>query len=107
MRTTGRKDKLKYFFKNRDDHEIDSQITDVLEAMKKDTPQGDKFPKLLVYLDRLHDMKAKTSRVSVSPDTIALVVGNLLGIILIIAYEQKHVMTSKALAERIRPERHK
>lgn len=107
MRTTGRKDTLKYLFRNRDDHEIDDQIADVLKEMKVDTPRGEKFPKLLVYLDRLHDMKAKTSRVSVSPDTIALVAGNLLGIILIIAYEQKHVMTSKALAERIRPERHK
>lgn len=70
-------------------------------------PTDPSYAKMVVFLDRLHEIKAKTSRVRVSPDTIALIAGNLLGILLIIMYEQKHVMTSKAQSMLIRPERQK
>jgi hypothetical protein len=75
--------------------------------MDKAGPKDEYYPKMVVFLDRLHEIKAKTSRVRVSPDTIALIAGNLLGILLIIMYEQKHVMTSKAQSMLIRPERQK
>lgn len=104
MRTTGRKDTLKYFFKNRDDHKIDAQIDAVLNEMDKETPGGEKYNKLVVYLERLHEIKAKEGRrMPVSWDTIVTVGGNALVVLMIIAYEQKHVMTSKAKDYTIRP----
>lgn len=45
----------------------------------------------LEALDKLSNKRAK-----VSPDTIAIVLGNLLGIVVIVAYEQKHVFASRA-----------
>jgi hypothetical protein len=105
MRTTERRKTLKFFFKNRDDHRIDAIIERVEDAMEREDPTGDKYPKLVTYLERLHDIKAKVSRVRVSPDTWALIGGNLLGILFIVMYEQKHVMTSKAQSMLIRPER--
>ncbi|MET0786968.1 MAG: hypothetical protein ABWY25_09695 [Paenisporosarcina sp.] len=49
------------------------------------------------HLERLMKMKAEERRNRVSPDTMAIVGGNLLGILVIVAYEQKHVMVSRGL----------
>jgi len=45
----------------------------------------------------------KEHREPISRDTIALIAGNLMGILLIVAYEQKHVITSKGFGQVIRP----
>lgn len=82
-------------------------IEQVHKAAKAMDPTDDKYPKMVAYLDRLYEMKTKSRRIRVSPDTIALIVGNLLGIVVIVAYEQKHVLTSKALNRTVQPERHK
>lgn len=55
------------------------------------------------YLEGLHRLKAEERRPPVSRDTMLLVAGNLLGILVIVAYEQRHVMTSKGFTQIIRP----
>jgi hypothetical protein len=55
--------------------------------------------------ERLSAMKAyrelcelqEKSKTRVSPDTLLIVGGNLIGIVLILGYEHLHVVTSKAL----------
>ena len=77
---------------------LDEPIDRVLTEMNTYGPDSPEFEKQLRYLERLHDVKAgERQHHRVSPDTIALVVGNLVGILIIVAYEQKHVMTSKAM----------
>lgn len=93
------------FLPSRKASKVDVQINDVLDAMTKETPQSEKYPKMVVYLERLYDVKAKARRTPISWDTIALIGANLLGIVIIVAYEQKHVFTSKAQSQLIRPER--
>ena len=39
----------------------------------------------------------------VSPDTLALIAANLLGIVIVVAYEHAHVVTSKAFSSVIKP----
>ena len=50
----------------------------------------------LEHYERLYAVKGETRKRRVSSDTVLIVLGNLLGILIIVAYEQKHVFASKA-----------
>lgn len=58
---------------------------------------------------RLKDLEAQEKkaelgrRFKVSHDTLAIVVGNLLGIGVVVAYERAHVLTSKAFTNVLKP----
>jgi hypothetical protein len=60
-------------------------------------PDSEEYSALVEHLDRLAKMKAEERRNRVSPDTMAIVAGNLVGVLIIVAYERSHVMTSKGL----------
>lgn len=82
---------------------LDEQIEAVLAEMDARGVYSEEYPKLMQLLERLHQIKTNERRDPVSRDTIALIMGNLMGILLIVAYEQKHVMTSKGFSQIIRP----
>lgn len=84
---------------------IDPLITKVLEEMEQKGPFSDGYNDLLRDLERLYEIKNHDRLDPVSRDTLAMIAGNLLGILLIVAYEQKHVVTSKGFAQIIRPMR--
>ena len=83
-------------FDKKDPQPLDTLINRVLCEMETCGPDSDEYPKLMAYLERLMKLKADEKPSRVSRDTMAIVMGNLCGILLIVAYEQKHVMTSKA-----------
>jgi hypothetical protein len=93
---------LRRFFK-KEPSDLNAPRFEVLKKMQQYGPDNDEFPRLLDYLERLTRMKHEESRFRVSPDTMAIVAGNLLGILIIVAYEQKHVMVSKGLGQILRP----
>jgi hypothetical protein len=74
------------------DEPIDKVLIE-LETYGVETPE---FETALSHLERLTKLKAEKPE-RVSPDTMAIVAGNLLGILIMVGYEQKHVMTSKAM----------
>ncbi len=90
-------------FRNEKPSPVDDHIKIILDEMLLSGPDSEEYPKLLNGLERLYTLKAKERRQPVSSDTIALVAGNLMGILLIVAYEQKHVMTSKGFGHIIKP----
>jgi hypothetical protein len=51
----------------------------------------------LDLLTRLYALKEDNSKNRLSKDTLAVVVGNLAGILMIVGHEKAHVVTSKAL----------
>lgn len=77
--------------------ELEKTVEKVLIEMQKVGSDTDEFAKMSAQLERLYKLKEIESRKRVSPDTIALIAGNLAGIVLIISYERAHVITSKAL----------
>jgi hypothetical protein len=83
--------------------DLDGPINAVLARMNNVKPDHEEYTTLVNHLERLNQMKACERRTRVSPDTVATVVGNLLGILVIVAYEQKHVMVSKGLGFVMRP----
>lgn len=76
-------------------NKLDVITESVYDEMIIATPDSDEFRAQLENLERLTTLKSK--KVKVSPDTLAIVAGNLLCVLVVVMYEQKHVFTSKAL----------
>lgn len=83
--------------RDRDQAALDPVMDAILEDMKQFGPDSTEYPDLLSHLERVVALRASKDKKRVDPNTIWLVAGNLLGILTIVAYEQKHVMTSKGL----------
>jgi hypothetical protein len=67
------------------------------EATRTLDPNADDYLKMISALERLTALKKQESSKWPGPDTIATIAGNLVGIWLILHYEEIHVLTSKAL----------
>jgi len=76
---------------------LDEPIARLLTEMNTYGPDSEEYREAVSYLERLVRLKADERRIRITPDTMAIVLGNLLGILIIVAYEQKHVMVSKGL----------
>jgi hypothetical protein len=77
------------------DKEIDRQLCVLLE-------QAESPEQIKEAIDLINQRKPAKEKKTVSPDTLAIVIGNLAGIILILGYEKANVITSKALGFVIR-----
>lgn len=75
------------------DEEI-NRILDDLKTMKSGSPEYEKAAMNLETLCRSRSFKANQT---VTADTLVLAATNILGILLILNYEQIHVVTSKTL----------
>ena len=77
---------------------LEKEIEAVLLEMKDMYVGSEEYEIALNHLSTLHEInKSKEKKWNVSPDTMAIVVGNLLGIILILKHEEMNVITSKAM----------
>lgn len=81
---------------------LDEPIAMVLTQMNECDSDSEEYQKWLTHLERLYRLRMESHRDRVNLDTWAIVAGNLLGILIIVAYEQKHVMVSKGLGFVIR-----
>jgi hypothetical protein len=73
---------------------LDNAIDKVFTEMSGESSDSEEYSKMVEQLVRLYSLKPKSKRVS--PDTLAIVLGNLLGVLIIVGYERAHIMTSKA-----------
>lgn len=74
------------------------KVIDVLLDRMADYDADDaEYPKMLEQLIKLYKLKEIDSQKRVSPDTLILVAGNLVGIVLILGYEKANVITSRAI----------
>jgi hypothetical protein len=104
MRTIERKVMFRHFFgEDEIEKSIDRSITKLLKDMDDPELNSIDFEACMASLERLTEIKANRRKSAVSRDTIALIAGNLIGIVLIMVYEQKHVMTSKSFSQLIKP----
>ena len=74
----------------------DEPIDKVLESMQTYGTEDPEFEKAMRHLEVLSRLKAERSRKPITNDTLAIVLGNLAGILIMVAYEQRHVVTSNA-----------
>ena len=75
----------------------DVLIERVVLQMEQVSVQSDEYSQLLLVLERLTKLKGDNSPLQVSPDTLVLVAGNLIGVAFIVLYEQGHVITGQAM----------
>lgn len=82
---------------------LDTETARIRELMSRADPQSPEYMTLMTHLERLTTLRTENRPERVSRDTIALIAGNLMGILIIVAYEQKHVVKSKGFEKLIRP----
>ena len=66
------------------------------DDMLAEDPHTEKWAAMADNLTKLYKLREHDAPRRVSPDTLALVAGNLLGIMMIVGHERAHVVTSKA-----------
>lgn len=78
---------------------LDETIENLLSDMAGYEVHSEEYTKACENLKVLYEAKASLPKPeSVSPDTFANVVANLVGIVAILGYEKKNIITSKALS---------
>lgn len=84
-------------FKKTKDEALEHEIACVYSAMKQTNRSSDEYKAMVNQLSSLYAIKNESSKTRVSKDTLAIVAGNLAGIMLIVGAEKTGVVTSKAL----------
>ena len=82
---------------------VDPEITRVFMAMQDQEPKGEAYGELLSRLEKLHGMRQDEKPNPLNSNTVATVLANLAGILLIIRHEHVNVITSRAMNMVIKP----
>jgi hypothetical protein len=77
---------------------LETEITRIQSILKTKKPTEDDYATTLTQVERLFALKELEKPERVSPDTQANVAANLIGIAMILMYENSHVITTKALS---------
>lgn len=83
------------FAKSKETQALVDAITKALNCLQTFEPTSKEYADTLSKIEKLNAIKAKAPRVS--PDTVAVVLGNLVGILMILNHERAHVVVTKAL----------
>lgn len=75
--------------------EQDELVQEHFYTMLEEATTNKEISEILTFMEKYRDLTKKTR---ISPDTLAVVAGNLFGIMLILNHEKMNVITSKALA---------
>lgn len=76
---------------------LKTTIAEILTDMQGFNAESPEYERLLARVERLKKLQTTDRRWwHVSPDTLAVVAGNILGILIIVGYERTHVMTTRA-----------
>jgi hypothetical protein len=85
------------FAKHKTPTQLDEAISEVLSDMKGFTSDSDEYAVMVDQLVKLQSLKSCEKTQAISKDTLAIVTGNLIGIVLILSYEKTNVITTRAL----------
>lgn len=76
---------------------LEKEIDNILKTMLTMDAGSEEYTVMAENLERLYKLKAVDSTNKVSADTMALIAGNLLGLVLIMSFEKTNIITTKAL----------
>lgn len=76
---------------------IDKRIDETLVRMENFNNESKEYGILANHLKTLMESKGTVKSRRISADTFTVVLGNLLGLVLIMNYERLHVISTKAL----------
>lgn len=78
--------------------ELEKAIDSLLARMANSQEESEEYAQMADQLVKLYKLKEHDAPSRISKDTMVLVAGNLVGILIIVGYERAHVVTSKALS---------
>jgi len=76
---------------------LEKVVDSILDDMSKYEANSDEYSDMANNLEKLLKAKSYEKQKGISPDTMAIVIGNLIGIVLILKHEKVDIITSKAL----------
>jgi hypothetical protein len=82
---------------------LEEAIDQVLFEMRGMDAHSDEYAQMVKQLTKLYKLKEIDKPEHVSRDTLAIILGNLGVAIIILAYEQKHVITTKTPSFMLKP----
>lgn len=82
--------------KKSEDHGLQNVIDAHIASMTDEDKGSVEYARKVDQLQKLYSLKGEPKK-RISPDTLAIVAGNLAGILLIVGAEKTGVVTSKAL----------
>lgn len=82
---------------------VDEAIGKVLTEMRTYDADTEEYKVAIDHLERLMKMRTEERRNRISPDTILIVAGNILCVLVVVGFERGHVMTSKAMGFVLKP----
>jgi len=69
---------------------------ELLDAMREHGPDSPEFPELMTRYERIDALRHKKRSWNISADTLIISGANILVAVIVVAYEQRHVVTTKA-----------
>lgn len=82
---------------------LEKAIDELLLDLATVNSDSEEYNTMIDQLAKLCALRDQTSRKRISSDTLVIVGGNLLGILLIVGHERANVVTSKALSFVLKP----
>lgn len=76
---------------------LEETIDDLLKHMRAVSEDSPEYAKMADQLVKIYELKKHDTSPAVSPDVLVTVVGNLIGILVIVGHERAHIVGSKAL----------
>jgi hypothetical protein len=76
---------------------LEIEIDRALQELSHHHPDTEAYRNVIDMVVKLHAMKEEEKPRRISPDTIAIVATNLLGIVMVIKHENVNVISSKAM----------
>ena len=77
---------------------LEKEIDNLLARMEVCSKIEDEYTTMAENLERLYKAKGCETPNRISPDTMAIIAGNLFGILLIMNYEKAGIITTKAIS---------
>ena len=83
--------------------DLENAIARLHEIMRDEEPMSEEYQICIKHLKSLEKLKNNTRSRRPSPDAMLAAGGSILGILIIVAYEHSHVLTSKSLSFLLKP----
>lgn len=85
------------FDRYKEPSDLDLVLKRAYASLPDHTADSEEYAKIVDQIVKLHSLKTEETLKPVSKDTWALIAANLTGIVIIVAYEHAHVITTRAL----------
>lgn len=77
---------------------VELELSRLFKLLRTHEPDSDEYTATVDKIAKLHKLEIDEKSKRVSPDTLALIGANLLGIVMILKHEELNVITTKALS---------